>query len=248
MVQLFSFACNGVEPPQEKRSTVSLTTGEGYFPYVDNQFIFGGWSRALVQQTFLLMELDIDVEILPWSRGFKWTKEGQFLGTFPYIYSPERAELFLFSLPINQVPIRMYVASNSAFKTIEQMQGKRLCIPHGYNIGHAEQLIINQYAMTVNRAKDSIGCVGQVQRTWSDAGLTNGYIAADKIGDTQNGDSPIVIFPQELSFEPLYFLISKTYPDAQKWMDQFNHAFETLEKNGQKQSIDQMFIHSITQP
>jgi hypothetical protein len=51
-----------------------------------------------------------------------------------------------------------------------------------------------------------------------------------------------------VGLEPLYFLISKTYPDAQQWMDKFNHAWQILEENGQKHSIDQMFIQAITQP
>ena len=248
LCQFFSFASDGQKEVAKQRGAINVTTGEGYFPYIDNKFMFGGWSRALVQQTFLNMQLDIDVEILPWARGLKWTQEGKFLGTFPYVYSAARAELFLFSKPINMVPIRMYVAVNSEFKTIEQIQGKRLCIPHGYTIGAAEQSIIQQYAMTINRAKDARGCVGQVERAWSDAGLTNGYIAPDKISQTKDGEATIMIFPQELAFEPLYFLISKTYPDAQRWMEEFNLAFATIEANGQKESIDQMFLQNITRP
>ena len=239
---------DAIEAPITLQNEINVTTGEGYFPYVDNNFMLGGWSRALVQQTFLTMGHELSVEILPWARGLKWTLEGTFLGTFPYVYSAERAEQFLFSKAINQVPIRMYVATDSAFKKIEQIQGKRLCIPHGYTIGQAEQRIIEQYAMTVNRAKDAIGCVGQVQRGWSDAGLTNGYIAAHKISQSKNGEAPIIIFPQELSFEPLYFLVSKTYPNAQQWIDEFNQAFATLEKSGQKQNIDELFLRAITQP
>ena len=245
---LFSFYCAGNPSQAQNHSVVNLATGEGYFPYIDRKLMSGGWSQALVEQTFLLMGLDINVEVLPWSRGLKWTQDAKFLGTFPYVYSAERAEHFLFSVPINTVPIHMYVAANSAYKNIEQMQGKRLCIPHGYTIGQAEQLIVTQYAMSINRAKDAIGCIGQVRRGWSDAGLTNGYVAPDKLSDVDHGVAPIVIFEQQLSSEPLYFLIGKNYPDAQRWMDKFNQAFSQLQATGQKHKIDQMFIEAITPP
>ena len=245
---LISFVCWGNPTSQAEHAEVNVTTGEGYFPYIDSKLSSGGWSQALVEQTFLLMGLGINVEVLPWSRGLKWTQDAKFLGTFPYVYSAERAEHFLFSSAINYVPIHMYVAANSDFKQIEQMQGKRLCIPHGYTIGQAEQLIITQYAMTVNRARDAIGCIGHVRRGWSDAGLTNGYVSPTKLTGAENGAAPIVIFEQQLSSEPLYFLISKSYPNAEQWMEKFNLAFAQLAANGQKHTIDQQFLQSITQP
>jgi polar amino acid transport system substrate-binding protein len=227
---------------------LQIATGEGYFPFVDSTFMYGGWSKALVEATFSLMSVEISLEILPWDRGLKWTQEGKLLGVFPYIDTDEREEKFLYSRPINYVPIRLYVASNSEFHDIEQLSGKRLCIPHGYSIGDAEKIVIERFNMTVNRAKDGIGCVGQVQNGWSDAGLTNGYIQASKLSQKDTTDQPIHIFPQELSSEPLYFLISKSYPDAQEWMNKFNQAFIQLEASGQKQQIDTLFLDALAKP
>jgi polar amino acid transport system substrate-binding protein len=235
-----------VESKDETAQLIKIATGESYFPFVDSSFLLGGWSKALVEATFSLMSVEVSFEILPWDRGLKWTQEAKSLGAFPYIASKQRSEKFLYSLPINFVPVRLYVASDSVFNRIEDIQGKRLCIPHGYSIGKAEQTVIDQFAMTINRAKDGIGCVGQVQRGWSDAGLTNGYIQAIKLRHHTETEEPIRIFPQALSSEPLYFLISKSYPDAQLWMDRFNQAFLQLAENGQKQQIDQLFLAALS--
>ncbi|MDP5041695.1 MAG: transporter substrate-binding domain-containing protein [Paraglaciecola sp.] len=226
-------------------SMINIATGDGYFPFVDSSFMYGGWSKALLEAIFSEMAVKAHFEVLPWDRGLKWTQEAKLFGAFPYIKSPERSEHFLYSQPINFVPIRLYVAQDSRIDTIEKVRGKRLCIPHGYSIGAAEQSVIERFAMTVNRAKDGLGCVGQVQRGWSDAGLTNGYIKATKLHKTDGPYGPIKIFPEELSTEPLYFVMSKSYPHAQEWMNKFNVALEQLVAKGQKQQIDKVFIEAL---
>lgn len=230
------------------RGKIKITTGEGYFPFIDENFVEGGWSRAIINRVFSLMNLDVEVVILPWDRALLWTQEGKMLGAFPYVFSQERDSSFLYSMPINTVPIRLYGSPHGPFQTLNDIQGRRLCLPHGYSISHAVKDIIEQYSLSLNRAKNGKGCVGQVMRGWSDVGLTNGYVAADKLdkGDEQN--EPIHIFSEELSSEPLYFLISKTYPDAQQWMNEFNYALEQLEKSGQKQKIDQYYLQVLAHP
>jgi hypothetical protein len=123
-------------------------------------------------------------------------------------YSP------FFSTPINFVPVHMYVASDAIFTSPEQLMNKRLCFPFSYSLDSLEQGIVDKFQMKINRVKDGIGCVKHVQKGWSDAGLTNGYIRANKLPKNEGDDISIVIFPEQLALIPLYLVIGKDYPNA----------------------------------
>tara|TARA_R110000751_G_scaffold15290_5_gene49529 strand:+ start:110660 stop:111520 length:861 start_codon:yes stop_codon:yes gene_type:complete len=227
------------------RGKIKLATGAGYSPFVDSKLPEGGWSTSLVKQTFNKMNLLTIVDVLPWNRALKWTQEGKVLGAFPFVYSKPRSELFLYSTAINYVPVHMYVASNARFSSPEQLQNKRLCFPFSYSLDPLEQGIVDKYQMSINRVKDGIGCIKHVQKGWSDAGLTNGYIHAEKLPKNAANDTSIVIFPEQVALVPLYLVISKDYANAQQWIEEFNYAFNLLQKSGAKAATEQRYLELI---
>lgn len=248
LVFISVFSSFGITQQALVKGKVRLATGEGYSPFIDNKLPDGGWSTSLIKQTFNKLYLDTTIEILPWDRALKWTQEGKFLAAFPFVYSEQRAENFWFSAAINFVPVHMYVASNSTFTSPDQLKGKRLCFPFSYSLDSIEQGIVDKYQMKINRVKDGIGCVKHVQKGWSDAGLTNGYINANKLPKSEVNDISIVIFPEQLALIPLYLVISKDYPNAEKWIAEFEHAFSLLVKSGEKAAIDKRYIDLINTP
>jgi polar amino acid transport system substrate-binding protein len=237
-----SSACVNAQQP-DATGTVKLATGEGYFPFVDQEMPDGGWSTLLVGQTFKKLNLKTSIEVLPWKRALKWTQEGQFVGAYPFVYSSQRAEQFLYSTPINFVPVHMYAASQSAYKQPQDLMGKRLCFPFSYSLDSVEQGIVERFKMTINRAKDGIGCIKHVQKGWSDAGLTNGHIQATRF--PKNNNNSIVIFTDQLAVVPLHLVVSKEHPQASKWIEEFNHGFDLLEQSGEKTQIDQQFLQLL---
>jgi polar amino acid transport system substrate-binding protein len=248
LVFLTSFSYQGGAQQLIIKGNVKLATGEGYSPFIDNKLPDGGWSSSLVKQTFSRMNLFTTIDILPWKRALKWTREGKFLATFPFVYSKQRAEHFLFSTAINFVPVHMFVASDSKFTSAEQLKNKRLCFPFSYSLDSIEQGIVDKYQMSINRAKDGIGCVKHVQKGWSDAGLTNGYIHADRLPKNEGNDTSIVIFPEQLALMPLYLIISKDNSNAQQWINEFDHAFTLMQKSGEKAKTDQLYLDLINTP
>ena len=200
---------------------IRLATGKGYYPYVSQRLPQGGWSQALVTGTFLEMGHKVDIHTLPWGRGQMWTEEKRFLGTFPYVYSAQRAEKFFFSTAINYISVRFYVAKTSNITDVQQLKNKRLCLPFG------------------------AACIGHVQRGWSDAGLTNSYVSLNEVSNNRLNDSELRVLPTDLEKVDLHFIISKSYPDAHAWIEKFNHAFNTLSKDGRKGAIDQKFMQLI---
>ncbi|WP_166424697.1 transporter substrate-binding domain-containing protein [Paraglaciecola sp. 20A4] len=225
---------------------IRLATGEGYYPYVSQRLPQGGWSQALVVGTFLEMGHKVDIHTLPWGRGQMWTEEKRFLGTFPYVYSAQRAEKFFFSTAINYISVRFYVAKTSNITDIQQLKNKRLCLPFGYSDDFAHDGVVDKLNLKINRVLDGAACIGHVQRGWSDAGLTNRYVSLNEVNNNRLIDSELRVLPTDLEKVNLHFIISKSYPDGQTWMERFNRAFSTLTKDGRKASIDQKFEQLIT--
>jgi polar amino acid transport system substrate-binding protein len=111
-----------------------------------------------------------------------------------------------------------------------------------------EQGIVDKFQMKINRVKDGIGCVKHVQKGWSDAGLTNGYIRANKLPKNEGVDISIVIFPEQLALIPLYLVIGKDYPNAKKWLAEFDYAYTLLQLSGEKAAEDQRYLDLINAP
>jgi len=245
LIFIVLFSNLGIAQQHVGKGKVWLATGEGYSPFIDNKLPDGGWSTSLIKQAFNKLNLDTEIDVLPWNRALKWTQDGRFLAAFPFVYSKQRAEHFWFSPPINFVPVHMFVASNSTFTSPDQLKNKRLCFPFSYSLDSLEQDIVDKYQMHINRVKDGIGCVKHVLKGWSDAGLTNGYIHANKLPKSEAKDISIVIFPEQLALIPLYLVIGKDYPNAEKWIAEFEHAFSLLVKSGEKAATDQRFLDLI---
>ncbi|MFT2092491.1 substrate-binding periplasmic protein [Paraglaciecola sp. 2405UD69-4] len=239
---------NGQAQELPQTGSVKLATGRNYAPFVDDSLPEGGWSVDVIKQTFKQLDLNIELDIVPWERALKWTKDNQVLAAFPFVYSEARAQQFIYSDPINYVPIHMYVAQNSDYLSIEQLKGKRLCYPLDYSIGAIEQGIIDRFNFVVNRAKDGFACVKHVTKGWSDAGITNGYIDATRIKVGDKKQPAIRVFDELLGNIPLYLVVGKHHPHAQNWIEEFNHGLKLLETSGKRSSIDQHHLHIIQKP
>ncbi|MDO6837977.1 transporter substrate-binding domain-containing protein [Paraglaciecola chathamensis] len=227
---------------------IRLATGQGYYPFVSASLPQGGWSQALITQTFHQMGYEVDIHILPWSRGKMWTDEHRFLGTFPYVRSPKREQEYYFSVPINYIPVRFYVSRASNITDIQELSGKRLCLPYGYSDKFASGGIVDRLNLKINRVVDGAGCIGHVQRGWSDAGLTNSYVSLNEVTNTRLIDDKLLVLPTEVEQVSVHFIISKSYPNGREWMDNFNQAVQQLSKDGTKAKIDHIFSQIINSP
>ncbi|MCF2949728.1 transporter substrate-binding domain-containing protein [Paraglaciecola aquimarina] len=227
------------------KSVIKLATGAHYSPFIDDKLPDGGWSASIVKRVLDSMKLQADIKVLPWERALKWTKEDQIFGAFPYVYSAHRAEYFLFSEPINYVPVHLYVAENSTIKTLEDVKFKRLCFPYDYSLSPIEQQIVDNFKMTINRVKDGIGCIKHVYKGWSDAGLINGYINPKKISSGDWQGKPITIFPEQLGLVPLYFVVNKVNQESKNWLVKFNDVLLQLVDSGEISTINKRYLQLL---
>lgn len=236
-----SCALASAEIPSEVKS-VKLVTGANYFPFISDSLPRGGWSTAVVESVFSHIGYEAQIDILPWARGAKWTLEHNYVGTFPYVYSDERNEKYLYSLPINYVPIRLFSSATTTIKSLEDIHNKSLCLPMGYTISQSINSIKAVYSLTVNRAKDMEACFGHVAKGWSDLGVINGHFSQQYIRDVFHQSSTFNILSDPLDTVSLHFIVARSLPNSQQWIKSFNKGLNELAENGRLAEIEAQFL------
>ena len=236
----FSVAAQKQKPLPLDSDTL-LTTGASYFPYVDKNAQDGGWSVSLVKAVFKHMNTPIYIDILPWQRGYKWALEGKYQGTFPYVYTDERAKSFIYSKQINSIPVRIYTSKEMTVNTLADVTGARLCLPYGHSLSREQSAFIKAYKLSVQRAVDAGGCIVQVSKGWGEVGFTNGYLQDDHNSALFEVLENVNIIDIPVATIPLYYIVSKELENAQAHIDKFNAALAFIEQSGERRQIDKQF-------
>ncbi|MDO6567602.1 transporter substrate-binding domain-containing protein [Alteromonas sp. 1_MG-2023] len=233
------------ERPLPLDTDTLLTTGGSYYPYVDKKAHDGGWSVSLVKAIFRHMDTPIYIDNLPWQRGYKWALEGKYKGTFPYVYTEERAKLFVYSRQINSIPVRIYTSKDMVVNSLSDITGARLCLPYGHSLSKEQSEFIEKYKIAVQRAVNAGGCIAQVSKGWGEIGFTNGYLQGDHNSELFNVLDEVNIIDIPVATIPLYYIVSRELEDAQAHIDEFNAALEFIERSGERLLIDDHY-ESIT--
>ncbi|GAB2674738.1 transporter substrate-binding domain-containing protein [Aliiglaciecola sp. 3_MG-2023] len=227
---------------------VALTTGSNYYPYVDPKAMDNGWSVSIVEAVYQQMGKQIDIEILPWQRGYKWTAEGLYEGTFPYVYTEQRAKSFIYSKPINLIPVRIYTNKNKVVKSLAELHNARLCLPYGYSLSREQLELINKHQLVIQKAANAGGCLLQVAKGWSDLGFINGYLQSENNAKLFDSLSKVNILKIPVANVPLFYIVSRQLKNAQQQIDQFNQGLAQLEQSGKRREIDEKFESFLNAP
>ncbi|GAC12770.1 substrate-binding periplasmic protein [Aliiglaciecola lipolytica] len=244
---LFSNIAAAQQESETLRNYVALTTGDNYYPFVDPKALDNGWSVAIMKAVFQQMEKELNIDVLPWQRGYKWAYEGRYEGTFPYVFTNERAQRFLYSNPINSVPVRVYTAKHKHITSMEQLTKGRLCLPRGYSLSSELESVIKEYQLIIQTAADAGGCVLQVEKGWSDLGFINGYMKSENVNRLFTSMDKVNVLEIPIANIPLYYIVSRKNIDAQLHIERFNQALDAIIASGEKQKIDQRFTQFFEQ-
>ena len=101
--------------PAYGKDRVTLASGE-FSPYTSAQLSEGGFLNEILEAAFKLSGIEVDKIFLPWARGYAGTQKQHFDVTGPYIYSDDRAAVFLYSEPIYDLDITVFVRTEDEDK------------------------------------------------------------------------------------------------------------------------------------
>jgi polar amino acid transport system substrate-binding protein len=211
--------------------TVHLVTGNDYPPFTDETLQARGMITEIVELAFREVGYQAAITFRPWKRGYEETKKGIFVGTFPYIKTEERLKDFYFSQPINAVYTRIFVTKNSSITKLEDLQGKRICVPLGYGITKTiDNMLIRESIKQEGNPTNLESCLRMMLSGRKDFFIINeinGWITIKNIFHTKEHFRTLDTVFEEVSH---HLIISKRYPDGEKILNLFNKGLEQLKQ------------------
>jgi polar amino acid transport system substrate-binding protein len=214
-------------------NTITLVTGNNYAPFTDQKLPNRGMTTEIVELAFQEAGFKPIIEFRPWKRGYEETKKGRFAATFPYIKTEERLRDFYYSDPINTVHTRIFVVKDSPIQQIEDLRGRRLCVPLGYAVSKRfAELIQKDIDYEDSSPTNLPRCLKMMLLGRKDFFIINeitGWMTIQKTFSTKERFRTLdTIFEEETH----HLIVSKAYPNAINILNQFNQGLASLKRKG----------------
>ncbi|WP_169569873.1 substrate-binding periplasmic protein [Sneathiella limimaris] len=202
----------------------------------------GDVTREVVEAAFAAINQEIEIQILPWRRGYEETlKADPIVATFPYVATPDRKEAFYYSDPIMwSPPAVLLVRKDIDFKveTTEDLAGRLICYPFGYALPEGIAKLEARGELNLVRPKTAIGCLEIVLEGRSDATVTTEHVVG-WLSQQLNLDISGLRFLKEIinPGDQYYLIVSKSYPKAKDLLARFNTGLAKIKANGKYDNI-----------
>ena len=227
---------------------LQLVTGDGYQPYTDQSLPLRGMVTEIVERAFAAVGENTKIDFRPWKRGYEGTKKGLYAGTFPYIKTEERERDFYYSQSIHPVYVRMFVHRDSEFHTLQDLKGRRICIPLGYATNEQFRSFLQENAIRRDgNPTDLATCFQLLSFKRMDFVVINEVNGWTTIENAQLEKASFRTLDEVLQEDGHYLIVSRAHPDAQRIISQFNKGLQRLTDQGALQEIIDRHMAPIVQ-
>lgn len=219
--------------------SVNLVSGDDYPPFAGSTLNDGGVLTQMVQQAFAVGGQPARVDFKPWARGYEETLRLEYDATFPYLSTPRRAASFLFSDPLYQLNLRLYVRSDSPWKTgtPEELSDATFCLPTGYEVSGWVRLASDRLAFVRPRSMEQCHAMLQLGRV--DVLISNPDELAWQAVPPLLTPRNVRKLPEPVDDVSLHLIIPRDHPQAQQLMDTFNAGLQQLVDSGARDRLFQ---------
>ena len=228
----------------EAEQTVRLVTGDDYKPFTDQTLPQGGMITGIVGHVFGKMGYRAEIEFHSWSRGYSLSKEGDFLGTFPYVKTPERMEEFYFSDPIYTITTLFFVRQDAdiSFVHDSDLKGLTACKPLGYHLRDIQDLL-DQDLIEVHRPNTMESCFRMLHRGRVDLVPINEHVGWGFAREIACQQEDFRVLERPLLEDGLHFIVTKKNPQGQDIVRQFNWILRQMRDESTLDAIIDRHIH-----
>ncbi|WXL26140.1 transporter substrate-binding domain-containing protein [Ectopseudomonas mendocina] len=228
---------------------VRLVTGDGYAPYTAKSLPEGGMLALVVRKAFESRGMTSSVQWRPWNRGFLQTQSGQFDATFPYIVSPERQALFLYSDPL-------YIGEQFIFSragepidsaTPETLSGKRFCYPLGWQAPEPVEQLLKAGKLRRHSPQGMAECAQLLLLKRDDFFMAERHMGAMVLEQLGAAAEQFTHSSEPINRNTLHLVIPKSLPNAQQLMSEFNQGLAALHASGEYQRLLDDYLRRINE-
>jgi polar amino acid transport system substrate-binding protein len=238
-ILLYLVSLNGVQSSYASvKITLPLVTGE-WAPYTGAALYKKGVFSEIVTAAFKEVDIDTRYQFYPWKRAELSLKQGVAFAALPYIKTPERSAAYYFSDPITTAKFAIFYRKEDfpagfSYQRFNDLSAYRMGGVLGYwyeksfadaklkieYFSSDEQLFVMLYHHRVQLAA-SAEFVG-----W--AAIKKRYPQYEYL---------FAMTTEPLKEDDLHLMVSKTYPQAPFFLQQFNLGLAKLREKGILQAI-----------
>jgi polar amino acid transport system substrate-binding protein len=215
--------------------TITFALGD-YAPYTSPDNPKYKLAEKIVTEAFKLEGIDTKYEYYPWSRSMGQSKEGVFLGTFPWGKSEDRSEFFI-------IPKEAIFTSSEVFfynpEFIGDFDWKEFSDLKKYSIGgsidYEHVAFLKQQGLAVDVVIDEATNFKKLKGGRIQLYATNPKVAATIIEDL--GITGLKFHPKTFLSQDQIILISNKRENAQRLADAFDKGLLKLKASGRYDEI-----------
>ncbi|MEM6465679.1 MAG: transporter substrate-binding domain-containing protein [Pseudomonadota bacterium] len=219
-----------------------LLTGE-YPPYTSESIDAFGIASQIVAEALEASDCGVEMSFKPWARALAEAGNDQANGTFPWAFTEERAETFLYSDPLYNAGIYLFARAGDEidFKADEDLQGLDLCLPISYSDKRVQPMV-EAGIVTLSRPQDMDACYRMLAGGRTDLVVNNDAVGKAEITRLFGSADDFKILPNALRTTVHHVLVSKTHPDAQTLLAAVNGGLAKLKEQGR---IEEIFLEQL---
>ncbi|WP_157845939.1 substrate-binding periplasmic protein [Kiloniella litopenaei] len=220
---------------------MKLVTGFDYAPYASPSSPSGGVITEIVTTVFSEMGYRVSLGYYPWNRALKRVDRLNSDATFPFAYTDDRAEKFLYSDPVHHMKLSVFQNSGSQnhYSSPNDLIGLTGCEPLGYKTEIELVDLIKAKKINRFRAESVEDCLQGVASGRADFVVLSpsvAWVAANKLWK-DNAKDIISESKVPLKTSTEHLVISKKHPNGQGLITEFNATFLKLKAKGVIQGI-----------
>ncbi len=221
-------------PSVEPKEKVLIVTGE-YVPYVSQSLEDGGLLTELIEQTLDHCDFEYEIEFYPWARCTEMLQSGEAWASYPFGHSATNDSMYLFSDNIYHTNHLFYYLKENdklteefqGYDSIEDFSDYVFGGASGYWYGNRND--IAALGVKSEWANDTDALLKMLYAGRIDFFVEDELVCEESINRLfpEEADA-FTTLPTEAKHQEYYLIVSKDYPKAEEYLEQFNSALDEI--------------------
>lgn len=220
---------------------VALAIGE-FPPYTSESLQHHGIASQIVTEAFAQVDIEVTFAFFPWPRAYKQTQvmNNIWIGTFPWIWTPQRDDDFVFSDPIIESHDYLYFldGDQESYPNMEALEGTILGAPIHVSYPLLEQMEAEQ-RLTIERVGTYEDLFGRLLHRRIEVISLEEHVGRYLMQALLDGEEMTRIAKSRFPTEErrYHLMISKRHPQSRLIVEKFNQGLEQLHRSGRYEEI-----------
>ncbi|MVW74005.1 substrate-binding periplasmic protein [Pseudomonas xionganensis] len=228
-------------------ASLRLVTGDDYAPFTGQDLPGGGMLTQVVEAALQAQSRPYNMHWRPWNRGYLKTLQGEFDATFPYIKTPQREQVYLYSAPLFIAEQHIFSRADDPIEIDDpaSLQGRRLCYPLGWAPPKVLQDMLDQGLLTRHSPTGLKECVRLLL-----LGRDDFFISDRRLGDAALrlaavDTSRLRRSERAISNSTLHLIVPRSHPYGPQLIETFDHGLRALQDSGRYQRLIDEYLQSM---